>query len=69
MFPQETVVQMFSNIKSIYKFHNDFLLPRLEARMKDWDNDPRIGKLMLSILVSLQGVYRPGKVREFFPSG
>ncbi|KAJ1525738.1 hypothetical protein ONE63_008946 [Megalurothrips usitatus] len=46
MFPQETVPQMFSNIKSIYKFHNDFLLPQLEGRMKIWDVDPRIGDIM-----------------------
>lgn len=44
MFPQETVPHMFSNIKSIYKFHHDFLLPQLEERMKSWDIDPRIGK-------------------------
>lgn len=46
MFPQETVHQMFSNIKSIYKFHHDHLLPQLEERMKVWDNKPRIGDIM-----------------------
>ncbi|KAK3929895.1 FYVE, RhoGEF and PH domain-containing protein 4 [Frankliniella fusca] len=46
MFPQETVPQMFSNIKSIYQFHNDFLLPQLEERMRNWDMDPRIGDIM-----------------------
>ncbi|XP_026277947.2 FYVE, RhoGEF and PH domain-containing protein 4 [Frankliniella occidentalis] len=46
MFPQETVPQMFSNIKSIYKFHNDHLLPQLEERMGKWDMDPRIGDIM-----------------------
>ena len=46
MFPPETVQHMFSNIKSIYKFHNDFLLPQLEERMKCWSTNPRIGDIM-----------------------
>ncbi|XP_043460754.1 FYVE, RhoGEF and PH domain-containing protein 4-like [Leptopilina heterotoma] len=46
MFPIETVQHMFSNIKSIYKFHNDFLLPQLEERMKLWETNSRIGDIM-----------------------
>lgn len=46
MFAPETVQHMFSNIKSIYKFHNEFLLPQLEERMNQWDDDPRIGDIM-----------------------
>lgn len=46
MFSPETVQHMFSNIKSIYKFHNDFLLPQLEERMHCWDLNPRIGDIM-----------------------
>ncbi|XP_058791864.1 FYVE, RhoGEF and PH domain-containing protein 1-like [Phymastichus coffea] len=46
MFPSETVQHMFSNIKSIYIFHNDFLLPQLEERIEAWDADPRIGDIM-----------------------
>ncbi|CAK9805223.1 FYVE, RhoGEF and PH domain-containing protein 4 [Anthophora quadrimaculata] len=46
MFPPETVQHMFSNIKSIYKFHNDFLLPQFEERMQHWESDPRIGDIM-----------------------
>lgn len=46
MFPPETVQHMFSNIKSIYKFHNDFLLPQLEERMQYWDSNPKIGDIM-----------------------
>lgn len=46
MFPPETVQHMFSNIKSIYKFHNDFLLPQLQERMQNWDSNPRIGDIM-----------------------
>ncbi|XP_057342226.1 FYVE, RhoGEF and PH domain-containing protein 4-like isoform X2 [Microplitis mediator] len=46
MFPPDTVQHIFSNIKSIYKFHNDFLLPQLEDRMKIWDQDSRIGDIM-----------------------
>ena len=36
MFPDEVIPQMFSNIKSIYQFHHDFLLPQLEKRMSEW---------------------------------
>ncbi|XP_033745206.1 FYVE, RhoGEF and PH domain-containing protein 4-like isoform X1 [Pecten maximus] len=40
--------QMFSNITSIYQFHNNFLLPQLETRMKNWESLPKIGDLMRS---------------------
>lgn len=46
MFPQEVIPQMFSNIKSIYQFHHDFLLPQLEARMTNWDQEAKIGDIM-----------------------
>lgn len=46
MFPQEMVSQMFSNIKSLFKFHNEFLLPQLEQRMQNWANELRIGDIM-----------------------
>ena len=36
MFPDDVIPQMFSNIKSIYQFHHDFLLPQLEKRMEAW---------------------------------
>jgi len=35
MFPEEVVTRMFSNIKSIYQFHHDFLLPQLERKMTE----------------------------------
>ena len=31
MFPQEVLPQMFANIKSIYKFHAEFLLPQVSS--------------------------------------
>lgn len=33
MFPQETLVQMFANIKSIYQFHAEFVLPPVSFQM------------------------------------
>ena len=30
MFPAEVLPQMFANIKSIYKFHAEFLLPQVK---------------------------------------
>lgn len=50
MFPAEVIPHMFSNVKSIYKLHHDFLLPQLEDRMAQWHLNPRIGKGWLSLL-------------------
>lgn len=44
--PAEVIPQMFSNIKPIYSFHNDFLLPKLEERMKNWSKEQKIGDIM-----------------------
>ncbi|XP_017796436.1 PREDICTED: FYVE, RhoGEF and PH domain-containing protein 4-like [Habropoda laboriosa] len=43
---QENRAHPMFNIKSIYKFHNDFLLPQFEERMQHWESDPRIGDIM-----------------------
>ena len=44
MFNNDITTQMFLNIQSIHQFHRDHLLPELEARLSDWDRDPRIGE-------------------------
>jgi len=46
----DTLTTIFSNIKSIYKFHAEFLLPQLETRMTQWGDGPefqRIGDIMV----------------------
>lgn len=43
MFPPEIITQMFCNIKSLYQLHHDHLLPQLEKRLANWEDDPRIG--------------------------
>ncbi|XP_068217439.1 FYVE, RhoGEF and PH domain-containing protein 2-like isoform X3 [Palaemon carinicauda] len=48
MFPQDIIPHMFSNVKSIYKLHHDFLLPQLEDRMAQWEQNRRIGDIMKS---------------------
>jgi FYVE/RhoGEF/PH domain-containing protein 1 len=35
-FPADVVHGIFSNICSIYCFHQQFLLPELEKRMEEW---------------------------------
>lgn len=45
-FSADVIQQIFSNIKSIYQFHHDFMCPQLEKRMKNWNLEPRIGDLM-----------------------
>lgn len=32
----EALNDIFSNIQAIHQLHRDFLLPKLEARMKEW---------------------------------
>lgn len=44
MFSPEIITQMFCNIKSLYQLHHDHLLPQLEKRLANWEEDPRIGK-------------------------
>ena len=34
--PDSVIPQIFSSIKSIYQFHNDFLLPQLELCITNW---------------------------------
>lgn len=52
MFAQELIPQMFSNIKSLFKLHHDFFLPRLEERMREWERqeqaERRLGDIMTS---------------------
>lgn len=43
MFSPEIITQMFCNIKSLYQLHHDHLLPQLEKRLANWEDDPRIG--------------------------
>ncbi|XP_059091707.1 uncharacterized protein LOC131887187 isoform X2 [Tigriopus californicus] len=50
LFPPETIPQMFANIKSIYQFHEEFLLPQLRERMAEWDtsdHQQRIGDIIV----------------------
>lgn len=48
MFPQAMVSSVFSNLKSLYKLHHDFLLPKLKDRINSWESNPRIGDIMKS---------------------
>ena len=49
MFNNDVTTQMFLNIQSIHQFHREHLLPELEARLNDWDNNPRIGELVRAV--------------------
>lgn len=45
--PDDVIPQMFSSIKSIFLFHNDFLLPQLRVCMTDWNSgDKKIGRVL-----------------------
>ena len=44
--PDEIIPQMFSNVKSIYQFHNDFLLPQIVKRVGNWSSESKIGDMM-----------------------
>ncbi|XP_062855528.1 FYVE, RhoGEF and PH domain-containing protein 1 isoform X2 [Trichomycterus rosablanca] len=58
-FPCEVVMGVFSNICSIYCFHQQFLLPALEKRMEEWDANPRIGDILqkLAPFLKMYGEY------------
>ena len=36
LLPADTLTAIFSNIEAIHQLHRDFLLPKLEERMKQW---------------------------------
>eukprot|EP00079_Xenopus_tropicalis_P016007 XP_004914237.1 PREDICTED: FYVE, RhoGEF and PH domain-containing protein 3 isoform X1 [Xenopus tropicalis] len=58
--PQEVINGIFSNISSIYRFHYQFLLPELKARiMQEWDTNPRIGDILqkLAPFLKMYGEY------------
>lgn len=44
--PGEALNDIFSNIQAIHQLHRDFLLPKLEARIKDWANNNQIGDIL-----------------------
>ncbi|XP_062315802.1 FYVE, RhoGEF and PH domain-containing protein 1 isoform X1 [Osmerus eperlanus] len=58
-FPCDVVTGIFSNICSIYCFHQQFLLPALQKRMEEWDLNPRIGDILqkLAPFLKMYGEY------------
>jgi len=57
MFPDEVVTRIFSNIKSIYQFHHDFLLPQLERRMTEQSVSNSLQHFCVSQLYNLKWHY------------
>ncbi|XP_005749123.1 faciogenital dysplasia isoform X2 [Pundamilia nyererei] len=58
--PQDVITGIFSNISSIYCFHDKFLLPELKTRITDeWENKPRIGDILqkLAPFMKMYGEY------------
>uniref|UniRef100_UPI00398EB91C FYVE, RhoGEF and PH domain-containing protein 3-like n=1 Tax=Pristiophorus japonicus TaxID=55135 RepID=UPI00398EB91C len=58
--PQEVITGIFSNISSIYCFHDQFLLPGLKTRItEEWDKNPRIGDILqkLAPFLKMYGEY------------
>ncbi|XP_078137675.1 FYVE, RhoGEF and PH domain-containing protein 4-like [Sander vitreus] len=46
-FPPEVIRNIFSNITSLYSFHNQFLLPDLESCISHWCESPGLGTALL----------------------
>ncbi|XP_032361707.1 FYVE, RhoGEF and PH domain-containing protein 4 [Etheostoma spectabile] len=46
-FPPDMIRNIFSNISSIYSFHNQFLLPDLESCISNWCDSPGLGTVLL----------------------
>ncbi|XP_061474189.1 FYVE, RhoGEF and PH domain-containing protein 3 isoform X2 [Rhineura floridana] len=58
--PPDVVTGIFSNISSIYCFHEQFLLPELKARITDeWNANPRLGDILqkLAPFLKMYGEY------------
>ncbi|XP_062315171.1 faciogenital dysplasia isoform X1 [Osmerus eperlanus] len=58
--PQDVITGIFSNISSIYCFHDKFLLPDLKTRIiGEWDSKPRIGDILqkLAPFMKMYGEY------------
>ncbi|KAM6468036.1 FYVE, RhoGEF and PH domain-containing protein 3 isoform 2-T2 [Liasis olivaceus] len=58
--PPDVVTGIFSNISSIYRFHEQFLLPELKTRITDeWDTNPRLGDILqkLAPFLKMYGEY------------
>ncbi|KAA8590876.1 hypothetical protein FQN60_001819 [Etheostoma spectabile] len=58
--PQDVITGIFSNISSIYCFHDKFLLPELQTRITgEWDSNPRIGDILqkLAPFMKMYGEY------------
>uniref|UniRef100_A0AAQ4QFC7 DH domain-containing protein n=1 Tax=Gasterosteus aculeatus aculeatus TaxID=481459 RepID=A0AAQ4QFC7_GASAC len=58
-FPCDVVQGIFSNICSIYCFHQQFLLPALQKRMEEWESNPRVGDILqkLAPFLKMYGEY------------
>uniref|UniRef100_A0A3Q3XAE1 FYVE, RhoGEF and PH domain containing 3 n=1 Tax=Mola mola TaxID=94237 RepID=A0A3Q3XAE1_MOLML len=57
---QDVITGIFSNISSIYCFHDKFLLPELKTRITgEWDSNPRIGDILqkLAPFMKMYGEY------------
>ncbi|XP_059379667.1 FYVE, RhoGEF and PH domain-containing protein 3-like [Carassius carassius] len=58
--PAEVITGIFSNISSIYLFHQQFLLPELQTRItQEWSCNPRIGDILqkLAPFLKMYGEY------------
>ncbi|XP_041129660.1 FYVE, RhoGEF and PH domain-containing protein 3-like isoform X1 [Polyodon spathula] len=58
--PQDVITGIFSNITSIDRFHEQFLLPELKTRiMEEWNTNPRIGDILqkLAPFLKMYGEY------------
>ncbi|MEQ2177938.1 FYVE, RhoGEF and PH domain-containing protein 3, partial [Goodea atripinnis] len=58
--PQDVITGIFSNISSIYLFHDKFLLPELKTRIiGEWESTPRIGDILqkLAPFMKMYGEY------------
>ncbi|KAK2840868.1 hypothetical protein Q7C36_012447 [Tachysurus vachellii] len=65
--PIDVINGIFSNISSIYCFHNQFLLPELQTRItREWNTNPRIGDILqkLAPFMKMYGEY----VKNFDPA-
>ncbi|CAK8675499.1 unnamed protein product [Clavelina lepadiformis] len=47
IIPEADLVKIFGHVTAIYQFHFNFLLPQLQKRLENWEENPRIGDVMM----------------------
>ncbi len=54
LFDKKQLALIFANISSLYRFHNDHLLPQLMDRRREWQSSRKISDVLRKQVGSIQ---------------